>query len=291
MISTLLICVKVEFVPCGHRLVCELCCIRMKRCLKCQQAITEKRRLSDGKHAGSEVTPFAPTPAASTTPSNVSAGNKAPVPEREKMEFYSDVLYFITCSRIFSMYKFEKSPVRVKWPFIIRTFVLLKYSYSTVQYIRVTCTRNLLSTVIIIDVAHSWCAAHLRCAAWALSHARLMHACTGACTLFWFWCAKRLLPRARVCYALPIFIEAHSWRVPARVFFFSHLTELCRVPLRLVSALRFCACALLSALLFSELCSSVSSFPLLCTCLRLGYASCSSRSTPTVAIPIAAIYW
>ena len=116
-------------------------------------------------------------------------------------------------------------------------------------------------------------------------------------SLFWFRCAWRLLPRARVCYVLPIFIGAHSWRVLARVFSFLTFARnsagfkpfSASAPLRLVSALRLCACVLLSALLFSELCSSVSSLPLLCTCLRLGYASCSSRPTPTIAIPIAAI--
>ena len=95
--------------PCGHRLVCESCCIRMKRCLKCQEAITEKRRLSDGKPAGSEVTPSASTPAATTTPSNVSSGlgsNKAPVPEREKMELYSEVLQYLLT---YTFYKFEKA--------------------------------------------------------------------------------------------------------------------------------------------------------------------------------------
>lgn len=37
----------VTFQPCGHQLVCDECCIKMKKCLECQQLITSK--ISKGK--------------------------------------------------------------------------------------------------------------------------------------------------------------------------------------------------------------------------------------------------
>ena len=33
---------SVKFEPCGHRIVCTDCCIKMKKCLTCQQTITKK---------------------------------------------------------------------------------------------------------------------------------------------------------------------------------------------------------------------------------------------------------
>ncbi|XP_043219139.1 E3 ubiquitin-protein ligase MIB2-like [Amphibalanus amphitrite] len=40
--------VSVEFEPCGHRITCDHCCVRMKKCLRCQAQIVTKKT-TDGK--------------------------------------------------------------------------------------------------------------------------------------------------------------------------------------------------------------------------------------------------
>ena len=43
---------SVQFEPCGHRVTCQHCAARMKKCVRCQAAITGKATLgeADGGH-------------------------------------------------------------------------------------------------------------------------------------------------------------------------------------------------------------------------------------------------